>query len=83
LNRKHVIEGASNSIKRLQLDYVDIIFAHRYDHKTPIEETCRAFDWLVRNGKAFYWGTSEWRAEQIFEAYGVCDRLGLVKPVVE
>eukprot|EP00826_Nyctotherus_ovalis_P012220 TRINITY_DN1320_c0_g1_i14.p1 TRINITY_DN1320_c0_g1~~TRINITY_DN1320_c0_g1_i14.p1 ORF type:complete len:362 (-),score=75.39 TRINITY_DN1320_c0_g1_i14:158-1243(-) len=83
LSRKHIIEGVTASLKRLQLDYADIVFAHRYDYETPIEETCRAFNWLIEHGKAFYWGTSEWSAEQIMEAFDCCNRLGLAKPVVD
>lgn len=83
LSRKHVIEGAKNSLKRLGLDYVDIIFCHRPDYETPMEETCRAFDWLIRQGLTFYWGTSEWNAEDIAEAHMICDKYGLVKPVAE
>ncbi len=83
LSRKHVIEGAKNSLKRLQLDYVDIIFCHRPDLETPVEETCRAFDYLINQGLTFYWGTSEWPADRITEALRVCDRLGLHRPVVE
>jgi voltage-dependent potassium channel beta subunit len=83
LSRKHVIEGTKNSLKRLQLDYVDVLFCHRPDYNTPVEETCRAFDYVINQGWAFYWGTSEWSAQRIQEAIGVCDRLGLVKPVVE
>eukprot|EP01016_Furgasonia_blochmanni_P052287 TRINITY_DN8322_c0_g1_i1.p1 TRINITY_DN8322_c0_g1~~TRINITY_DN8322_c0_g1_i1.p1 ORF type:complete len:389 (-),score=100.24 TRINITY_DN8322_c0_g1_i1:84-1250(-) len=83
LSRKKIIESATNSLKRLQLDYVDIFFAHRYDHETPLEETVRAFAWLVQTGKTLYWGTSEWKAEHILEVYGICDRLNLPRPVVE
>jgi voltage-dependent potassium channel beta subunit len=83
LSRKHIREGLRNSLKRLQLDYVDIVFCHRYDMHTPLEETCRAMNWVIEHGYAFYWGTSEWTASQIMEAYGICDRLGLKRPVVE
>ena len=82
-SRKHVVEGLTASLKRLQLDYVDVVLAHRYDHETPIEETCRAFNYLIEKGMAFYWGTSEWSAEQIMAAMGVCDKLGLIKPITE
>jgi len=58
MSRKHIIEGTKNSLKRLQMDYVDIIFSHRPDLRTPLEETCRAFSWLIEHGYAFYWGTS-------------------------
>lgn len=83
LSRKHIIEGIKASLKRLQLDYVDLLFCHRPDIETPLEETCRAMNWVIEQGLAFYWGTSEWAAERITEAYGICDRLGLIKPVVE
>lgn len=63
LSRKHLIEATRNSLKRLQLDYVDLLFAHRPDEETPIEETVRAFSWMVSKGWAHYWGTSEWSAE--------------------
>lgn len=62
---------------------MDIVFAHRFDLHTPVEEVCRAFDWCVRHGLAHYWGTSEWSAQQITEAIGVCERLNLTKPCVE
>jgi len=83
LSRKHIREGVSNSLKRLQLEYVDIVFCHRYDMHTPLEETCRAMNWEIEHGHAFYWGTSEWTSSQIMEAYGICDRIGLKRPVVE
>ena len=83
LSRKHVVEGAIASLKRLGLDYVDVIYAHRPDPVTPMEEVVRAFNHLLDTGRAFYWGTSEWSAAQIAEAVGVADRLGLVRPVVE
>jgi aryl-alcohol dehydrogenase-like predicted oxidoreductase len=66
LSRKHIIEGTKASLERLQLDYVDLLYCHRFDHITPLEETCRAMDWVVRKGYALYWGTSEWTAQQIF-----------------
>lgn len=83
LSRKHVIEGMRNSLQRLGLDYVDVVFCHRPDYSTPLEETCRAFDWIIRRGLAFYWGTSEWNAEDIAEAHAVCERYGLIKPIAE
>ena len=83
LSRKHIIEGLRNSLKRLQYDYVDIIYCHRPDRGVPMEEICRAHDWMIRKGWAFYWGTSEWNSEQIAEAFYVCDKYNLVKPVVE
>ena len=83
LSRKHIIEGVKTSLKNLDLTHVDILFAHRPFYDVPMEETCRAFDWVIRKGFAHYWGTSEWDAADIAEANAVCDRLGLVKPVVE
>ena len=83
LSRKHIIEGTYESLKNLQLDYVDIIFAHRPDDNTPIEETCRAFHWLIEHGKAFYWGTSMWTTQQLMQANEVCEKLRLIKPSVE
>ncbi|KAJ4304642.1 hypothetical protein N0V90_000168 [Kalmusia sp. IMI 367209] len=83
LSRKHIIEGTQASLERLQLDYVDILYAHRPDRHTPIAETVRAFNHLIDTGKALYWGTSEWLASEIEEAWAVADRLGLVGPIVE
>lgn len=83
LSRKHIIEGMDASLKRMGLDYVDLVFAHRPDIHTPIEETVRAFNHLIHQGKAFYWGTSEWSAQQIMEAYGIARREGLIPPLME
>ena len=83
LSRKHIVEGMDASLARMQMDYVDLIFAHRPDLHTPIEETVRAFNYLIDQGKAFYWGTSEWSAAQIAEAHGVARRLGLIAPLME
>jgi voltage-dependent potassium channel beta subunit len=83
LSRKHIIEGVSASLKRLQLDYVDIVFCHRPDPDTPIEETVRAMNWIIEKGWTFYWGTSEWSAEQISAAIGVAHRLNLIPPCAE
>ena len=77
LSRKHVIESLHASLRRLGTDYVDLYQAHRYDHETPIEETMRAFDDLVRAGKVLYVGVSEWRAEEITAALRAADELGL------
>jgi len=83
LSRKHIIEGVNNSLKRLQLEYVDVVFCHRPDSNTPLEETCRSMNWLIEQGKAFYWGTSEWSASQVMEAHLVCEKYNLIKPIVE
>jgi len=77
LSRKHITESLHGSLRRLRTDYIDLYQAHRYDHETPIEETMRAFDDLVRAGKVLYVGVSEWRAEQISAALRVADELGL------
>ena len=83
LSRKHVIEGTKAALKRLQTDYVDLVFCHRPDVETPIEETVRAMNYLIDQGLAFYWGTSEWSAEQIRHAYEVARRENLVPPTME
>ncbi len=83
LNRKYLMQAIDGSLKRLQLDYVDLVFCHRPDPHTPIEETVRALHDIIQQGKALYWGTSEWSAEQIRAAYDVAERLHLHKPVME
>ncbi|KAE8154351.1 NADP-dependent oxidoreductase domain-containing protein [Aspergillus avenaceus] len=83
LSRKHIIEGTRASLQRLKLEYVDIIYAHRPDRLTPMEETVRAFNFVIDQGWAFYWGTSEWSADEITEAHGIAKALGLVGPIVE
>jgi len=83
LSRKHIIEGVNASLQRLDLEYVDLIYAHRPDRDTPIEETVRAFNYIINSGKAFYWGTSEWNADEIASAWRVADRLGLIGPIME
>ncbi|KAF1834416.1 Aldo/keto reductase [Decorospora gaudefroyi] len=83
LSRKHLIEATEASLQRLQISYVDILYAHRPDRYTPIEETVRAFNHLINTGKTLYWGTSEWLASEIEEAWAVADRLGLIGPIVE
>lgn len=76
LSRKHIMESCHASLRRLGTDYVDLYQAHRYDYETPLEETLRAFDDLVRQGKVHYVGVSEWTAEQIEEALRVADDMG-------
>jgi voltage-dependent potassium channel beta subunit len=83
LSRKHIIEGARASLSRLKMDYVDIIFCHRPDIYTPIEETVRAMSFLIDQGLAFYWGTSEWTADEIMQAYFIARQYGLVPPSAE
>ena len=79
LSRKHIFESAHASLRRLQTDYVDLYQAHRYDYSTPLEETMRAFDDLVRQGKALYIGVSEWRAEEIAAALKIAGEMGFDK----
>jgi aryl-alcohol dehydrogenase-like predicted oxidoreductase len=76
LSRKHILESLHGSLGRLQTDYVDLYQAHRYDHETPLEETLRAFEDLVRQGKVLYIGVSEWRAEEISAALTIADKMG-------
>jgi len=71
-----------NSLKNLGFDHVDVVYCHRNDDFTPMEEICRAYDWLIRKGWAFYWGTSEWCQDHIAEAHMICDKYNLIKPVV-
>lgn len=82
-SRKHLVDGMEASLKRLQMSYVDLLFSHRPDPSTPIEETVRAMDYLINQGKAHYWGTSEWSAQEITEAHAVAQKLGLHAPKFE
>jgi voltage-dependent potassium channel beta subunit len=83
LSRKHLLEGTKNSLKRLQLSYVDLLFCHRPDPDTSIEETVLAMDYLIRQGLVLYWGTSEWTASQIEEAFEWAEVLNCIKPSME
>lgn len=83
LNRKYLMQGIDGSLKRLGLDYVDLIYCHRPDPNTPIEETVHALHDIITRGKALYWGTSEWSAAEIREAYDIAERHHLHKPIVE
>jgi aryl-alcohol dehydrogenase-like predicted oxidoreductase len=71
------------ALERLQLKYVDLIYAHRPDRQTPMEEIVRAFNHLIHTGKAMYWGTSEWSADEITNAWRYADKLGLIGPLME
>lgn len=82
LSRKHIIEQVHASLSRMELDYVDVFYCHRYDHETPLEETLRAIDDLIRQGKILYAGVSEWTAAQIQEAVSIADRFLLNRIVV-
>lgn len=83
LNRKYLMEGIDGSLSRLQMDHVDILFCHRPDPFTPLEETVWAMSDIVTQGKAIYWGTSEWSAEEIGRAHEIAERYHLHKPIVE
>ncbi len=83
LSHKHIIEGMNNALKRLQLEYVDLVFCHRPDPNTPIEETVRAMDIVIKQGKAFYWGTSEWSAAEIMRADTIARQYNLIPPTME
>lgn len=80
-NKKHIKESVRGSLKRLQLDYVDIIYAHSWDETTPMEEICRAFHEVIEDGEAFYWGTSNWDADVVVKAMQICEKYNLHKPV--
>jgi len=82
LSRKHIIEQCNASLTRLGMDYIDIYYCHRFHHETPLEETLRALDDLVRQGKVLYLGVSEWTAEQISEAVHIADKKLLDRIVV-
>ena len=83
LSYKHIIEGTNAALQRLQTDYVDLIYCHRPDIHTPIEETVWAMNQIIKEGKAFYWGTSEWNAKQITEAYLFARKEHLIPPTME
>ncbi len=83
LNRKRLIEGVNGSLTRLQLDYVDVIYCHRPDKTTPIEETVWAMHNIIEQGKAMYWGTSEWSADEIVAAIYIAEKHHLHKPITE
>jgi voltage-dependent potassium channel beta subunit len=83
LNRKYLLQGIDGSLERLKLDYVDILYCHRPDPETTIEETVHAMHDIVTSGRAVYWGTSEWSAEEIAQAWHIADRRNMHKPVTE
>jgi aryl-alcohol dehydrogenase-like predicted oxidoreductase len=83
LSRKHIMEAFDASMKRLELDYVDIYYAHRYDEEVPMEEIVRTFNNLINSGRIRYWGTSEWTKEALEECIYLCNKLGMEAPIVE
>jgi aryl-alcohol dehydrogenase-like predicted oxidoreductase len=83
LNRKYLLQAVEGSLRRLRLDFLDLIFCHRPDPETPIEETVWAMHQIITSGRALYWGTSEWSADAIVEACEIADRHHLHRPVME
>ena len=83
LSRKHILWAFEESLKKLNKDYVDIYFAHRFDPEVPMEEIVRNFNWLINTGKVRYWATSEWPLTALQECMTVCDKLNLEKPITE
>jgi len=83
LSRKHITESIEQSLKRLNLDYLDLYFCHRFDPDTPVEEVVSTMNTLIQQGKILYWGTSEWRASQIAEAVGIARANNLIPPTME
>ena len=83
LSRKHIRASVEKSLRNLQTDYIDIFLCHRFDETTPLQETIRTFDDLIREGKILYWGTSAWTTEQVAAAFEVCQRMGYEPPVTE
>ncbi|HSG25473.1 MAG TPA: aldo/keto reductase [Anaerolineales bacterium] len=83
LSRKHITESIHHSLKRMGTDYLDLYFCHRFDPDTPIEEVVVTMNMLIQQGKILYWGTSEWRASQIAEAYGIARQYHLIPPAME
>jgi voltage-dependent potassium channel beta subunit len=83
LSAKHIHDACHTALERLQLDYLDLFFCHRPDKETPVEETVRAMDTLIKQGKIIYWGTSEWSARQIMAAYSAARQYNLVPPTME
>jgi len=83
LSKKHLVEGIRNSLKRLQMDYVDIVYCHRPDPETPMEEIISGIEYILDRGLALYWGTSEWSIEEIKEASRIAREHGIMPPIVE
>lgn len=83
LSRKHIIEACHQAMERLQVDYLDLYFCHRPDPEVPMEEVVRSMNTLIEQGKVFYWGTSEWSAQQLMEAHSVARQYNLIPPTME
>lgn len=83
MSRKHIIEGTLKSLKNMDLDYCDLVFSHRMSRTIDLEETCRAFNWLIKKGYAKYWCTSMWDNDALIEAVRLWEELGLQPPIAE
>jgi voltage-dependent potassium channel beta subunit len=83
LSRKHIMEACHQAMERLQVDYLDLYFCHRPDPEVPMEEVVRSMNTLIEQGKVFYWGTSEWSAQQLMEAHSVARQYNLIPPTME
>ena len=83
LSRKHIVESIHASLRRLQVDYLDLYFCHRFDPDTPLDEVVISMNHLIQQGKILYWGTSEWSAAQISQAYGVARQYNMIPPTME
>ncbi len=83
LSRKHIMEACHQALERLQVDYLDLYFCHRPDPEVPMEEVVRSMNTLIEQGKVFYWGTSEWSAQQLMEAHSVARQYNLIPPTME
>lgn len=83
LSRKHITEAVHNSLERLDVEYVDVLFCHRPDDNTPLEETIKAMNWAIEEGYTYYWATSEWSSAKIAQAIEICNRLKLHKPICD
>lgn len=83
LSRKHIIEACHQAMERMQVDYLDLYFCHRPDPEVPMEEVVRSMNTLIEQGKVFYWGTSEWSAQQLMEAHSVARQYNLIPPTME
>lgn len=83
LSHKHIIESVNASLRRFNIEYIDIFFCHRFDTETPLEETVRAIEILIQQGKLFYWGTSMWTAQNLDDAYEAVKAVNASRPVVE
>ena len=82
-SRKRIIEAVNNCLKRLDLDYVDVLIISRFDLNTPVEEVVRAVNYLIEKGKVFYWGTSQWSADRIKQVHEICIKRNLIEPICE